>query len=145
MGERLMVTRPAPILEIQTAVQSRLTGDSTLMGMITGVFEEPIEGQALPYISYGQHVDGPYYTFGKVGHEGYFLLDIWSNASNKDECYHILAEIRRLLVTTPTNAPLALPDYGPCNFIYEWSTIFKEEEFAIWHMPVRFMTRTVET
>jgi hypothetical protein len=145
MGERLMVTRPAPILEIQTAVQSRLTGDSTLMGMITGVFEEPIEGQALPYISYGQHVDGPYYTFGKVGHEGFFLLDIWSNASNKDECYHILAEVRQLLVTTPTNPPLALPDYGPCNFIYEWSTIFKEEEFAIWHMPVRFMTRTVET
>jgi hypothetical protein len=139
-----MVTRPAPILEIQTAVQSRLTGDSTLMGMITGVFEEPIEGQALPYISYGQHVDGPYYTFGKVGHEGFFLLDIWSNASNKDECYHILAEVRRLLVTTPTNPPLALPDYGPCNFIYEWSTIFKEQEFAIWHMPVRFMTRTVE-
>jgi hypothetical protein len=145
MGECLMVTRPAPILEIQTAVQSRLTGDSTLMGMITGVFEEPSEGQPLPYISYGQHVDGPYYTFGHINHEGYFLLDIWSNARNKDECYHILAEVRRLLVTTPTNPPLPLPTWGPCNFIYEWSTILKEEEFNIWHMPVRFMTRTVET
>jgi hypothetical protein len=144
MGECLMVTRTEALLEIQVAAQARLTGDTTLMGMITGVFEEPIEGQALPYISYGQHVDGPFPTFGHVNHEGFFLLDIWSAASNKDECYAIRAEVRRLLVTTPQNPPLALPSYGFCGFTYDWSTIFKEEEFAIWHMPVRFMTRAVE-
>jgi hypothetical protein len=140
-----MVTRTEALLEIQVVTQARLTGDAVLMGIITGVFEEPIEGQPLPYISYGQHVDGPFYTFGHVNHEGFFLLDIWSAASNKDECYAIRAEVRRLLVTTPTNPPLALPSYGSCGFTYDWSTIFKEEEFAIWHMPVRFMTRAVET
>lgn len=139
-----MVTRPMALYSIQNAVQARLTGDAVLMSMITGVFEEAAEGQALPYVSYGQHVDGAFYRFGSVNHEGYFILDIWSNVSDNGECYAILAEVRRLLVTTPENPPLEIEGYRDANFTYEWSTILFEQEFNIRHMPVRFLTRAIE-
>lgn len=142
----MVATRPMAVLEIQTAVQAKLLGDATLSGMITGVFDQVPQNKPLPYISYGQHVDGPYPTFG--GHwnsEAYFLLDIWSNASGDDECYRILAEVLRLLATRPDNLPLTLPSYGHVGMWYEWSTILHEEDYGIRHMPVRFLSRAVET
>ena len=138
-------TRPALMYELQVAVQTKLTGDSTLMGIITGVFDIAPEGQPFPYITYGQHVDGVGPTFGgKMNNEGLFLLDILSQAGNDDECYQILAEVRRLLQTTPTNPPLALADYGMSYLNYDWSTILHETEYNVRHMPVRFRTRAYE-
>ena len=137
-------TRPMYLLELQIAVQAKLTGDSTLMGMITGVFDIATEGQATPYITYGQHVDSAWPTFGKVNSDAMFLLDIFSQAGSDDECYQVLAEVVRLLQTRPGNAPLTLPDYGQISMMYEWSTILHETEYNIRHMPVRFRTKAVE-
>jgi len=132
------------LLELQIAVQAKLTGDTTLMGMITGVFDIATEGQATPYITYGQHVDSAWPTFGKVNSDALFLLDIFSQKGSDDECYQILAEVVRLLQTRPGNAPLTLPDYGQATMNYEWSTILHETEYNIRHMPVRFRSKAVE-
>ena len=137
-------TRPMYLLELQIAVQAKLTGDTTLMGMITGVFDIATEGQATPYITYGQHVDSAWPTFGKVNSDALFLLDIFSQKGSDDECYQILAEVVRLLQTRPGNAPLTLPDYGQATMNYEWSTILHETEYNIRHMPVRFRSKAVE-
>ncbi len=139
-----MPTRQMAVLEIQTAIQSRLTGDATLMAMITGVFADVKEGQTPPYISYGQHVDGPWPFFGKLGSQAYIMLNIWSKDTGDEECYKILAEIIRLLATSPSNPPLALPSYGMTRLWYEWSTILYESEFSIRHMPVRFLAQATE-
>src|SRR5947209_5596338 len=128
-------TRQEFLLELQIAAQARLTGDTTLMGIITGVFDIASEGQATPYITYGQHVGGPWPMFGHVNSESFFLLDIFSQAGSDDQCYQILAEVRRLLETRPGNAPLVLPDYGIANLKYEWSTILHETTYQIRHMP----------
>ncbi len=137
-------TRPMYLLELQIAVQTRLTGDSTLMGIVTGVFDIATERQATPYITYGQHVDSAWPTFGKVNSDALFLLDIFSQQGSDDECYQILAEVLRLLQTRPGNPPLTLPDYGQVVMNYEWSTILHETEYNIRHMPVRFRSKAVE-
>lgn len=139
-----MVTRPSAVLEIQIAVQVAMTGDVTLMALITGVFDEAPEGQIAPYITYGQHVDGPYEMFGSVNSEALILFDIWSQQDNDDECYQILAELRRVLETRPNNPPLVLPSYDLAEIRYEWSTIIHEQESGFRHMPVRFHTIAIE-
>ena len=140
-----MTTRPMAVFELQIAVQAKLTGDATLMGMITDVGDQIVEGQAFPYISYGQHVDGTWATFGHWNSEAFFLLDIWSAASGDEECYRILAEVIRLLQTRPDNAPLTLTNYGLVGMKYDWSTMMPPDEFGIRHMPVRFLSQAVET
>src|SRR6266704_5180116 len=96
-------TRQEYLLELQIAVDGRLTGDSTLMGIITGTFDIAPEKWPPPYITYGQHVGGPWPMFGKVNSESLFLLNIFSQAGSDDECYQILAEVRRLIETRPGN------------------------------------------
>ena len=137
-------TRPVYLLELQIAVRARLIGDTTLAGIISGVFDLAPEGQTTPYITFGQHVDGVMQTFGKVNSNALFLLDIFSQAGSDDECYSILAEVRRLLQTTPSNPPLVLADYGQVYLMYEWSTILHETAYQIRHMPVRFRSKAVE-
>lgn len=139
-----MVTRPVFMYELQTAVQTRLLGNSTLAGIITGVFEQAPEGQAFPYITYGQHVDGGMYTFGHVNANGLFLLDIFSQQGKDDECYQVLAEVKQSLQTTASNPPLVLPDYGLAYMNYDWSTILKEPDYDVRHMPVRFRVKATE-
>ncbi len=137
-------TRQEYLLELQIAVDGRLTGDSTLMGIITGTFDIAPERQTPPYITYGQHVGGSMPTFGHVNSESLFLLDIFSGAGSDDECYQILAEVRRLIETRPGNTPLTLPDYGVAYLKCEWSTILHDPDYNIRHMPVRFRSKATE-
>jgi hypothetical protein len=139
-----MVTRPVLIYELQVAVQARLTSDSTLMNIITGVFEQAPEGQAFPYITYGQHVDGTEPTFRKMNANSLFLMDIFSQQGSDDQCYQILAEVRRLLQPSDTNPPLMLADYSMALMNYDWSTILKEPDYDVRHMPVRFHVKAYE-
>jgi uncharacterized protein DUF3168 len=135
-----MPTRPMAVLELQTAVQYRLLADTTLMAMITGVFDAAPERQAPPYITYGDHISEPFATFGHWNARVTFMLDIWSEATGKEECYRILSEVVRILVTTPTNPPLTLTDYGQAGMHFDWSTTIYESDFALWHMPARFIS-----
>jgi hypothetical protein len=139
-----MVTRPVLMFELQVVVQARLIGDSTLMNIITGVFEQAPEGQSFPYVTYGQHVDGTEPTFRKMNANSLFLMDIFSQQGSDDQCYQILAEIRRLLQTSDTNPPLTLADYGMAYLHYDWSTILKEPDYDVRHMPVRFRVKAYE-
>jgi Protein of unknown function (DUF3168) len=143
-----MVARPMAALELRTAVQSLLTGDGDLMGIITGVFALPVpDGQVFPYISYGQHVDGPWSTFGKIGSELLFMLHIHTSGADggDDQCYEIEAEVIRILQTTSSNPPLTLTNYGQASMQYEWSTALYDAESNTWNMPVRFRSRALET
>lgn len=138
--------RPLAVLELQTAVQSALTGDETLMGIITGVFALPVpDGQAFPYISYGQHTDARWPTFGKRGSELAFMLHIHAAGGGDEQCYQVLAEVIRLLNTSADNPPLSLSNWGQVQMKYEWSTAMYESDTGFWNMPVRFRSKALET
>lgn len=63
----------------QQAIYSRLTGDATLMALITGVFDKAPEGQAFPYIDIGDGDEAPFRTFGALfGHETFKTVRIWT-------------------------------------------------------------------
>lgn len=143
-----MPTTPFVLTELQTAVRARLIGDTTLMAMITGVFDvdNVAQGQALPYISFGNHQDQPLRTFRHTNSEGFFLLDIWSDVS-REQAYAVMAEVLRLLCDA--NNPLVLAHYNQCKMEYDWSTALFEQNpsdwhTGDWHVPVRLHTAFFE-
>lgn len=135
-----MPTTPDILIELQTGVANRLIADATLMSMITGVLDLDAvnETQALPYLSFGQHVDQPWQTFGHTNSDAFFLLDIWS--TTRENAYAILAEVKRLL----DNKVVTMAHYGHSRMAYDWSTAMYDETAGDWHMPVRFVSLAVE-
>jgi len=65
---------------IQAGVTSRLKGDSTLMGMIEGVFDEVDPDQDYPYVTVGNDFELRQDTFGRRGRRVTVTLDIWTQS-----------------------------------------------------------------
>lgn len=137
-------TRTEYILSLQTAIQARLTGDGTLMALVTGVFDQPPQSQPCPFISYGTHIGGNWHLFGFRNSEIYFYLDIFSTQIGSEECYRVLAEVNRLLETTPANPPLTMPEWGQVLLSCEWNTATYDLGHKEWHMSARYHSIAVE-
>lgn len=69
-----------PSNALRKAIYAKLTGNSTLLGMVTGIFDNVPEGTLTPYIKLGQVVTIPQNTMGEKGHVTTFTIDIFSDA-----------------------------------------------------------------
>ena len=141
-----MTTRPVLLLELQTAIEARLTGDATLMALINGVFDVdsvPVN-QPIDYITYDTPVDVPLPTFGHMNSEATLTLSIWT--LKHDAAYAVLAEVIRLLVFVPPNgaAPLVMPDYGQARLWCEHVTSMYVPDTRYWHLLAQFRSQAFE-
>lgn len=116
---------------IHKALYQALTNDTTLMSMITGVFDEVPENQSYPYITLGEATINPFNTFDKKGKETTHTMHIWSDYNGAKELYDIFAEVERIL-----EGGLALENGTLVNIEFEFAQPIKEE--TIRHMPVRY-------
>lgn len=82
---------------LQQAVRNKLTGDATLMAMITGVFDAVPKNQDLPYITVGDATEIPFNVFAKDGKEATITLHIWSLYKGFKEALDIRNRIDQLL------------------------------------------------
>lgn len=99
---------------LRDAVFARLRGDVTLMGLVTGVFDEVPVGQAYPYITLAEGAtegrlelpvddrvetatERRFDTFGVTGRQATLLLTIWSQAAGFDQALQILDRVNVLL------------------------------------------------
>ncbi len=89
--------------EIQTAIHTKLTGDTTLMGMISGVFDFGAvpANQAYPFVAIGDSIETPDNRFGRRGYDTIQTLDIWDSSNNFQVCQLILARLNTLLDQQP--------------------------------------------
>ena len=83
--------------ELQQAVYGALTGDSTLMAMITGVHDHVPQETAFPYVTMGESTTRDWRTGGVVGAEVTLVLHIWSRSRGRKQIKQIMSEIRRIL------------------------------------------------
>jgi len=91
---------------VQSAVYAVLTGDVTLAGMITGVFDgQAPEGTAYPYVSYGPAIETPDSAFGVHGRATLVTLDVWSEYRGMAEANAIMSRIHELLAEQPLMVP----------------------------------------
>lgn len=88
----------------QLALYTRLTGDATLMGMISAVKDHVPDGQAFPYVVLrgGPEVSDDTHTDG--GRQWVPVITVWSQYPGNKELYEIADRIDTLL----HNHPLAI-------------------------------------
>lgn len=89
--------------QLQAAIYSALTGDPTLMGLITGVYADVIQPNLpendadFPYVVIGKDNLSPFDTKTSNGSNALCQLDIWSRENNLLEVKKIASAIYDVL------------------------------------------------
>lgn len=82
---------------LQRAVYDKLTGDETLMGLVTGVFDGVPEQQPYPYITLGSITEVPDDAHDRQGLTAQVVLHIWSKYRGYYEAARILTAMDAVL------------------------------------------------
>jgi len=85
------------LTNVQTALYAKLTGDATLMALITGVYDDVPTGTALPYVVFGEWTDESDDTMGANHRELTFVLEVHSEYLGFKESLNIADEVKRVL------------------------------------------------
>jgi hypothetical protein len=85
--------------QVQGAIATKLKGDSTLMGLVTGVFDMAAlpENQAFPYVTLADTTEVQDDTLDFRTYDGTYLLHIWTQARGFKQAQTILARVNILL------------------------------------------------
>jgi hypothetical protein len=129
--------------ELQTAITAKLKGDSTLMALITGVFDfaDVPAGQLMPYITLGDSTEVPDNALGQRGYEDTFTLHIWSRQKGFKQAQTILGRMNTLL----DQKPLTLATQSHVSTMYEFTQSMNDpDDTSVRHMPVRYRLSTQE-
>lgn len=137
---------------LQTAMYTALTGDTALMALITGVFDDLPENQLFPYVVLGDGVETINDTFDKRGRMGALTLHIFSRdgAAGAPAGYaqvegiidHIARVLDRatLTLTSVNSAPITL-----VYLRYDTTTLMRDPDGFTRHGIVRYLSYVQET
>lgn len=84
-------------LGIQSAIFTKLTDDSTLMGLVTGVFDSLPSGQTFPYVVLGEDTETAANTLASIGREVTVTIHIFSQYAGTKEAKQIAGRIIDLI------------------------------------------------
>lgn len=87
----------SPALPIQQGIYDLLTGDSTLMALITGVFDYVDEDVEKPYMTLDESTEIPDNAHDRFGAQTVQSLRIWTRARGHREGLLIEDRVRQLL------------------------------------------------
>ena len=121
---------------LQSAIYSALTGDATLMALITGVFDRPPQGTAFPYITLGESFGRDLSTLATVGMEHHFTLHVWSREGGRKQAAQIMERLHTLLhqvILTVTGQTMVTMSFVS-------STIMLEDDGWTYHGEMQFHT-----
>lgn len=82
---------------LQQAVYQKLTGDTTLMSLVTGVYDRTPQDTVYPYISIGESHGRNWSNLGMVGMEHLLTLHIWSREGGRKQAAQIMERLHTLL------------------------------------------------
>ena len=99
------MTAPSPMLPVQAAVYARLTGDATLTGMISGVYDYVPENAAYPFVVIGEALETPDNRHGGFGRQTVITLHVWSRYQGYAQVLRIGARVTALLDHQPLDMP----------------------------------------
>ena len=86
---------------LQQSLFSLLNGDATLGALITGVFDNVVDDDALPYVKIGDNSLGEFTSHTADGFSGTVTLDIWGEiGKGRKEVVTIMARLYELLQNT---------------------------------------------
>lgn len=82
---------------VQRTIFSTLANDSTLRGLVSGVFDEVPTGTSFPYITLGDMTEVGFNTFDRDGADTTITIHIWSKYRGNSEIFRILDRVNALL------------------------------------------------
>ena len=126
--------------ELQQAVYGALTGDTTLMAMITGVHDHVPQETAFPYVTIGEASAVDWRTVGHDGMEVTLVLHAWSRERGRREVKLILAEVHRIL----NDAKLTVPGHVLVWLHFGFSQTMLDNDGATTHGIARYNAITHE-
>ena len=126
--------------ELQQAVYGALTGDTTLMAMITGVHDHVPQETAFPYVTIGEASAVDWRTVGHDGMELTLVLHAWSRERGRREVKLILAEVHRIL----NDAKLTVPGHVLVWLHFGFSQTMLDNDGATTHGIARYNAITHE-
>lgn len=120
--------------ELQTAAYVKLAGDATLMGFISGVFDEVPEKTAMPYVTFGEVEEVPDDGHDRQGLETTLTLHIWSRYRGYEEAARILRELDRLL----DRAPLTVDGFEHVSIAHTSHQFMRDPDLEVRHAVVTY-------
>lgn len=130
----------SPMDEIHAAVYEVLSGDATLAGMVSGVWDEVPEGTAYPYVTIGEDLEQPDNSHDRHGWQTVLTLHVWSKRRGSTEAKRIASRVIALL----DHQPLTVDGYHHVVTRYEFSQTLRDPEQHVRHIPIRFRVVTEE-
>jgi hypothetical protein len=124
--------------EIQKAIYSTLSSDTTLMNMISGVYDQVPEFTAFPYISIGESFSSDWSTKSTKGSQITITLHIFSKQGGKKQALEILERIHTLL----HEGSLTLTGHILIMLRFERANVVLEEDGATYQGVIRLKALT---
>ena len=118
----------------QQAIYTALTGDSTLMALIQGVFDNVPDNQTFPYITIGEGDWNDRGSHSTEGLTGSITINTWSQARGRKTVLDIQAEIDRIL----HNTNVSISGWSIISLRRDFSTILVEDDNLTYHGVSRF-------
>ena len=119
---------------LQERIYSTLNGDSTLGGLITGVFDGVPDGQTLPIVVIGEQTSNDNGSKTLDGRDYIFNVDVFSDYRGMKEIKNIQKEIYRLLHESSLSVSGA--SFVDCRC--EFTTDILEDDGITRHGVMRF-------
>ena len=127
-----------PLGPIQEAVYGVLTGDVTLMGLVTGVFDEVPEGAAMPYVTLGEALEQPDNSHDRFGRQTVLTMHVWVDTRGFSKATDIVERLVALL----DHQPLTIAGHHHVVTRYEFAQTLRDPNPRIRHIPIRFRVLT---
>ncbi|MDE3017264.1 MAG: DUF3168 domain-containing protein [Pseudomonadota bacterium] len=121
-------------LPLQEAVYAALTGDATLMALVSGVFDRPPEGTAFPYVTLGESTGSDWSSAATVGMEHHFTLHVWSREGGRKQSASIMERLHTLL----HQANLSITGQTLVMMVFSASEIVLENDGWTYHGKMQF-------
>jgi hypothetical protein len=125
---------------VQAAYYARLTGDTELMDLISGVFDFVPEDRTYPYVVIGESTEVPDNSKDRLGRHTTQTLHVWSKYRGYSQGLTIAARITVLLDHQPLT--IAGMHHVVTRFEFQQTLTDPEPSGDIRHIPMRFRTIT---
>jgi hypothetical protein len=122
-------------ISVQTAIYSALTGDATLTGKVTGVYDSVPDETSFPYVAIGDDTVRDFSTNTFSGEEMTLTIHIWSRDRGRKNTKSIMADIYRVL----HKANLSLTNGASLiHVLFEFAEIVLDPDGTTYHGIQRF-------
>jgi len=127
-----------PFGPVQAAIYDVLSDDATLMGLVSGVFDEVPEGTAYPYVVIGEALEIPDDSHDRDGRETVETIHIWSEYRGFSQLGTISGRVVALL----DGQPLDVDGWHHVATRYEFGQTLRDPNPHLRHTVLRFRVVT---